>query len=226
MRPQPPSPPSPRRNEWRSGAARSSRSRLVHPPGACAYSAFNHSPGFHKSCHREPRPVVNKWHHCGLHSNKGALAKGRECPPGHRGPLPGGRGEDAGRCVRGAPQPGERHAGPTLPRALPSRENALLGDLPISGSPEGTWWSGTSGRWRTLDERFLGPPHLPPLLKEQRAPALRLPLATPPRTAGSHWPPAQGAGLGGEAHQPWRPRRRGLAARAAATGKAKGREFK
>lgn len=106
--------------------------------------------------------------------------RGRSRPRGHRGPLPGGLGEDAGRCVRGAPQPGERHAGPTLPRALPSRENALLGDFPISGSPEGTWWSGTSGRWRTLDERFLGPPHLPPLLKEQRAPALRLPLATPP----------------------------------------------
>lgn len=40
--PEPPGPP---------GAAQSSRSRLVHPPGACAYSAFNHSPGFHKSCH-------------------------------------------------------------------------------------------------------------------------------------------------------------------------------
>lgn len=225
MRPQPPSPPSPRTNEWRSGAARSSRSRLVHPPGACAYSAFNHSPGFHKSCHREPRPVVNKWHHCGLHSNKGALAKGRECPRGHRGPLPGGRGEDAGRCVRGAPQPGERHAGPTLPRALPSRENALLGDLPISGSPEGTWWAPPAvGALLTNDS--WGRPTSRRSLKSSELPPSGSHWPRPPRTAGSHWPPAQGAGLGGEAHQPWRPRRRGLAARAAATGKAKGREFK
>lgn len=239
MRPQPPSPPSPRRNEWRSGAARSSRSRLVlpgppGPPGAAWSTLPGLVPTLRLTIPRgSTRVVIGS---PGPSSTNGTTVvstaiRGRSLRGGSVLGVTADRSRGVGARTRAAASEARRslESATLAPRSLerfpPERMPSSatfrsLAHLKGHGGP------GPPAVGALLTNDSWGRPTSRRSLKSSELPPSGSHWPRPPRTAGSHWPPAQGAGLGGEAHQPWRPRRRGLAARAAATGKAKGREFK